>query len=180
MVGMRTTRSAVLAALAASGLLLAGCGGGAQGGSPAPASPTPSALVNFDPCTALTPEELQANGVAPQGKPVDQGVGEVGCEFEGEEVLLTVLKAEQRDLAQWQENQSNFDEFELNQVGSHQGARGIAAGGTGQGVCNQLIEAGDGTVDVVITYMSAQGLEAKDPCADAMKVAQQIEPKLPK
>lgn len=136
-------------------------------------------MANFDPCTVLTPEELQANGVSPESKPFDQGLGEVGCEFEGEEVLLTVLKAEGRNLAQWQENRDNFDEFELNQVGSHPGARGIAAGGTDQGVCNQFIEAGDSTVDVQITYMSAQDLASKDPCGEAMKFAELIEPKLP-
>lgn len=177
MVGMRTTRSAAAVVLAATGLLVTGCAG-VGGNEPAPAPPAgPSPLVGFDPCTAFSPEELQAQGFDAKGEPVDQGVGEVGCDFESEEILLTLLKAENSDMSYWEGRRASFDEFTPNQVGAHQGIRGVAAGGQGHGVCRQIILSGGGSVVSQVTHSSGT---ASDPCADAMKIAQQIEPKLPK
>ncbi|QUH06460.1 DUF3558 domain-containing protein [Saccharopolyspora erythraea] len=176
---MRTTRTTVAAVLASAGLLLAGCGGPSAGPTPTSDGPQESGLANFDPCTALSAEQLQAQGIEAPGEPVDQGIGEVGCDFDGQEMVLTLLKADGRNLSYWEERRSNFDKFDKNQVASRQGISGIAAGGMGQGVCRQILEAGGGSIIAQVTY-SSDAVQGNDPCAKALEIAQQIEPKLPK
>ncbi|QRK89488.1 DUF3558 domain-containing protein [Saccharopolyspora erythraea] len=176
---MRTTRTTVAAVLASAGLLLAGCGGPSAGPTPTSEGPKEPGLANFDPCTALSAEQLQAQGVEAPGAPVDQGVGEVGCDFDSEDLVLTLLKADGRDLSYWEGRRNNFDKFENNQVASRRGISGVAAGGMGQGVCRQIVEAGGGSVIAQVTYSSDQ-IQGNDPCAKALEIAQQIEPKLPK
>ncbi|GAB3676898.1 hypothetical protein GCM10027597_16920 [Saccharopolyspora tripterygii] len=178
MVGMRT-RSGVAAALAAGGLLIAGCSGSGSSGAPAP-EPTPDLLTSFDPCSVLSPEEIQSFGASPEGEPADQELGEAGCDFKGGDFNFGVLKAGDGNEAYWQGQRAQFDKFMPNQVGDRAGFSGISAGGAGQGVCSQFIYVGKGSVIVDVTYRSdkVQGDEAT--CAKALEIAQVVEPKLPK
>lgn len=176
MVVMRTSRGAAVAALASVGLILAGCGGGGDA-APTSEAPKPSALASLDPCTVLSPQELQSIGVQPQGKPVDQGIGEPGCRFTGGPVRFTVYKAEKSDRAYWEGQRGQMGVFEPNQVGAHEGIKAIPKGSVGHGLCRQIMLADTGSVSVDANTNSSAGA---DPCSDALKIAQQIEPKLPK
>ncbi|WP_223839753.1 DUF3558 family protein [Saccharopolyspora pogona] len=166
--------------MAGAVVALAGCN--SPSGKEAPsenAEPTKPSLASFDPCTALTPEKLQAQGLSAPGKPVDQGIGESGCEFDGSEFLLSVLKGEKSSLSYWEGRRANMGVFERNQVGSRQGIKMISAGSVGQGICSQVIEASSGSVSVQVTY-SADKIQSDDAtCAKAMEIAQVVEPKLP-
>jgi uncharacterized protein DUF3558 len=182
MVGMRTTRVVAVGALAVAGLFLAGCGGsgGGEAASPTTGQSSGPSLAGFDPCTVLSQQELQAFGVTEPGEVVDQGLGEVGCEFDagGGDYLLTIYKAERSDRAYWEQRRDNFGVFEENQVGSHAGIATITKGSMGHGICSQVIESGSGSVLVNITLSA--GKKDGDPCAKALEIARVVEPKLPK
>ncbi|WP_433870273.1 DUF3558 family protein [Saccharopolyspora sp. CA-218241] len=179
MATMRIQKVSITLTAAAAGLLLAGCSGGSSApeGNP-PSSEATNVLQNFDPCTVLTPEEIQSFGASPEGEPSDLGLGETGCDFDGEVFDFGILKAPESDQAYWEGQKNNFDRFEPNQVGSHAGFSGISTGGAGQGVCSQMMYVGSGTVTVDVTYRS-DTMAGADPCAKAMEIAQAVEPKLP-
>ncbi|SFS43734.1 Protein of unknown function [Saccharopolyspora flava] len=178
MVVMRKTGITLVTAAAAA-LLLAGCSGGSEtGGAPAPAPE--NKLAGFDPCTVLSDSELQAFGASGPGEPVDQGVGEPGCDFDAGDYILTVYKAEGNGLDYWEGQRSKFGIFEPNKVGSSNGIKAVTSGSQGQGICRQIIEAGGGTVSVSVGY-SADKIPSDDAtCTKAMEIAQVVEPKLPK
>ncbi|WP_460955263.1 DUF3558 domain-containing protein [Parasphingorhabdus pacifica] len=177
---MRTTRSATAAVLVIAGLLLSGCAGGTGDDANAPTTEPaePSPLASFDPCGAVPPEVLQANELESAGEPVDQGIEEPGCRHRGDVLYLTVYKAEQKGLDYWEQRRSNFGVFQPNQVGERQGIQVVNTGSQGQGICNQIIEVGGGSVSVHVKYR-ADKIEGNDPCTKATEIAQLIEPKLP-
>lgn len=177
---MRTTRAVVAAAAVATGVLLSGCG--ATGGTPAPSEQPagPSPLAALDPCTIVPTSELQAFGVTEAGEPVDQGVGEPGCDFMTDDMLLTIYKAEKSDLAFWEGQKNKFGIFEPNQVGSHKGIKAVLTGSQGAGLCRQIMESGGGSVSVAVKYNADKNPGDEATCAKAMEIAQVVEPKLPK
>ncbi|WP_188991934.1 DUF3558 family protein [Saccharopolyspora thermophila] len=177
---MHTKRSLAAAAFAVVGALATACSGGQRIETPPTQQEAKDVLASFDPCQALTPQEIQAFGAAPNGEPSDLGVGEVGCDFKGEEFEFGVLKAETSDQAYWEQRRNNFDAFTPNQVGSHSGFSGIALSGKGQGVCRQGMYVGKGSVIVDITYSADKIPSDEATCAKAMEIARLVEPKLPK
>lgn len=174
----KATMSSVL--FAATALLIAGC----SGGQSTPGQPTgevdSGALKSFDPCTALSPDQVQTFGASVPGQPSDLGTGEVGCDFQGEDLEFGVLKAETNGEAFWQGQRDQFDQFTPNQVGSHSGFAGIAIGGKGLGGCRQIMYVGSGSVIVDITYSSDQMPSDEETCGKAKEIAQAVETKLPK
>ncbi|TWF93082.1 DUF3558 domain-containing protein [Saccharopolyspora dendranthemae] len=179
MVGMHkaTMGSALFAATA---LLIAGCSGG-QGTPGQPAGEADNgALKSFDPCTALPADQVQSFGGSFPGVPSDLGVGEVGCDFRGQDVEFGVLKAETSDEKYWQGQRDQFDQFTPNQVGAHSGFAGIALGGKGLGGCRQIMYVGSGSVIVDITYSSDKMPSDEETCGKAKEIAQAVESKLPK
>ncbi|MBF6507857.1 DUF3558 domain-containing protein [Nocardia farcinica] len=175
------TKSAAGVALAAATLLIAGCSGGQTGEQGQPTEDKPAnALASFDPCAALTPEEISTFGASSQGEPSDLGVGEVGCDYKGDDLEFGVLEAEKSDEAYWQQQRNNFDVFTPNQVGSHSGFAGIALSGKGQGVCRQIMYVGTGSVIVDVTYSADKIPSDEETCGKAKEIAQVVESKLPK
>lgn len=179
MVGMHkaTISSAMFAATA---LLIAGCSGG-QGtpGQPTEA-PDSNALKTFDPCTALSADQIQSFGASPQGEPVDPDLGGPGCDYEGPEFQFGVMEGEGQGEQYWQGQQGQFDQFTPNQVGSLKGFTGIALSGKGQGVCAQTLYVGSGSVTVDVTYRSDNMPSDEETCAKATEIAQAVSAKLPK
>lgn len=170
-------------AVGVAGLALVGlsaCSGGTSKGGEEPSTPTSAAqssgLANFDPCTFLTPEELSAAGVSAPSRPVDDIKSQPGCDWEGEDVLLTLSKNETEDFEKYSKNNfETFDRFDLN---GRQAARAVTAGSGGQGICSTIISAGGGIVDVNVAGIMRNSVP--DPCGAAEKIARQIEPRLPK
>ncbi|MGI8308636.1 DUF3558 domain-containing protein [Saccharopolyspora hattusasensis] len=180
---MRTTTqsAATFGVLATAGLLLAGCAGDGSPTMPTSEAATSSALVSFDPCTVLTPEEMRSFGVDSEEKEdADQGIGDVGCQFMGDPFILGLTKAEKDDMASWESRRGNFDKLESNTVAGRKGLLGITSGSTGKGVCRQILEAGGATVTVQVTYTRPETGKTNDPCADALRVAEMVAPRLPK
>ncbi|GAB3294930.1 hypothetical protein GCM10027563_35940 [Parasphingorhabdus pacifica] len=132
--------------------------------------------MDFDPCKVFSDAELQRYGVTEPGELVDQGLGEQGCDYSADGFLVTVYKGEEQDAEYWQGRRDNFDVFESNQVGAHQGISMVTS--AGEGVCSQMIESGGGSVSVSVT-LDSDKIEGNDPCAKAMEIAELIEPKLP-
>ncbi|GAA4620621.1 DUF3558 family protein [Saccharopolyspora hordei] len=177
---MRKTRLAVAVAGTAAGLLLAGCasGGGNDGQTTAPEQK--NVLANVDPCNVLSADELQQLGVTEPGEPVDQGVGEQGCDFDADSYAFAIYKGENDSLAYWKGQRDNFAIFEENKVGSRNGIKQVTKGAVGQSTCNQVIEVGSGSVTVQFGFDADNKQSDEATCAKAMEIAQLVEPKLPK
>jgi hypothetical protein len=177
MVAMGTTRTAAIAAIAAaSGLVLAACGGSKGASAPASAAPSQSAaFAGFDACKVMTSDELQAYGLKlDEHEPVNQQ-GDAGCNWPGGQFGLSLSKSN-HDLSYWESaKRGNFAQLQPNQVGSRRGLSGVVAGGQGNGTCEEIVDAGGGSVTVQIADFTSG-----DPCAKALEIAQKIEPKLPK
>lgn len=165
-----------------AGLALVGlsaCSGGSAGGEE-PGAPTTetqsSGLSNFDPCNFFTPEELTAAGVqAGAGRPANAMESQPGCDWEGENVLLTLSKNETSDFEAYSKN--NFEKFERFDIDGRQSARAVTAGSGGSGICSVILSAGGGIVDVNVAGIMNDSVA--DPCGEAEKVARQIAPRLP-
>lgn len=155
--------------------LLAGCGSHNSSQELTASNP----LVDFDPCAALTPEEVRSFGGDPNAEPAEGSSKEEGCDYEGEVFLFGVLKGMESDEAYWERQRNNFDVFTPNQVGSHRGFAGIALSGKGQGVCRQIMYLGSGSVIVDVTYRSDQIPSDEETCRQATEIAKVVEKKLP-
>ncbi|WP_211212896.1 DUF3558 domain-containing protein [Actinopolyspora mortivallis] len=177
---MRTTHTALLGTLAAVGMLLAGCGGGPDSETHPTASAPPSepTLANFDPCTALTPTELDQVGIEDSGERVDNEYGSSGCDFPAENFLFTIYKNSGEDMSTWDSRRNNFAEYERNRVGDRAGRSAVVNGAQGQGLCRQIMAAAQGSVSVVVKY-DADQIQGNDPCTKAKEIAETIEPRLP-
>ncbi|WP_406688639.1 DUF3558 family protein [Saccharopolyspora sp. ID03-671] len=174
MVTMRTTRFVAAVAVVAAGSVLAGCSGGGSAGETGQPAPQ-NVLAGFDPCKV----DPQALGATAPGEPVDDGSGEQGCEFEAGDAIVAVYKGENDSLQFWEGQRDRFGVFEPNQVGARKGIKQVSKGAVGQGICNQVIEVGSGSVSVQVNN---SGNEPNDDatCAKAMEIAQAVEPTLPK
>ncbi|MGP4019168.1 DUF3558 domain-containing protein [Saccharopolyspora sp. 5N708] len=164
---------------------LAACSGGTSGGggetgtSEETSAPTSAAsgsgLADFDPCSFLTAEELSAAGVSGPGRPANAVESQPGCDFEGENVLLTLSKNETEDFEAYSKN--SFEQFDEIDINGRKAARAVTAGSGGQGICSAIISAGGGIVDVNVAGIMRDSVP--DPCGEAEKIARQIEPRLP-
>jgi hypothetical protein len=127
----------------------------------------------------MTPDELRTLGLKPEKQRPHNELGDVGCQLPGTPFTLAFYKAERNDLAYWEGQRGNFAKLDPNRVGARKGLSGIVNGAQGQGICRQMVEAGGGTVTVTVNY-NGDKIAGNDPCAKALEIAKQIEPKLPK
>lgn len=128
----------------------------------------------------LSAEELQQFGVTEPGEPVDQGIGEQGCDFDTDTSGFTIYKGETDSIAYWQGQRDKFAIFEENKVGSSNGIKQVTKGAVGQSLCSQVIEVGSGSVSVQFGYDADKKQSDEATCAKAMEIAQVVETKLPK
>ncbi|MGW1679055.1 DUF3558 family protein [Saccharopolyspora sp. NPDC002376] len=180
MVGMRTKRLVVAATGVAAGLVLAGCSTPVGDVTPTKQQESPNVLAGVDPCKILSAEDVQAFGVSDPGEPVDQGIGEQGCDYSADDLAFTVYKAEDHDRGYYESRKDNIAVYEPNKVGSRDGIKQITKGSTGQGVCNQVIEVGSGSALVQVSYSADKIPSDDETCAKAMEIAKVVESKLPK
>ncbi len=178
-----TARSGMTAAVLALAALLAGCGqqvAGAPSG-PGQAGPTDadSALASFDPCAVLSDAEIAELGFRPETRrPIDM-LGQVGCAYLGErDSPLRGLRLE-KDLEETVADYASradgvFDAFRENRVNGRTGAALELVAGSGE--CAQLMNAGTGTVTV---WWQLRDPGPVDPCDEALRVAELIEPEVP-
>lgn len=159
--------------------MLAGCGQGISDEPIEPsADPARSELAAFDPCAALTDAEVQALGFRPESREQTETLGLVGCAYvgPGSGLLgsLAVNKEPEDTVAIYAARGDTFGGFRNNEVNGRRGAQiQVAEDNTD---CTQLVDAGSGTVQV---NWSVREPGVMDPCAEALRVMQMIEPQLP-
>jgi hypothetical protein len=158
-----------------AGLLAAGCGAGVPA-APPPAPKTNTSLVNM--CTILTNAELTTLGVQPATRKRFNTAGVIGCRWQGKSYILS-LERDNSTLAGYQahRNDPNFINFADNRVNDRAGVHfGMDRNGLH---CAQLIDGGSVSLSVSVAVPQNVNPPPVNPCAEALRIAQMIEPRLP-
>jgi hypothetical protein len=160
--------------VSALALLAAGCGV-----HTAASAPTVGDASRVDMCTILTDNELTGLGIEPASRKPNDRLGEVGCRWLGQPFTLDLERGKDT-VAQYRARRDDpaFTSFADNTVNGRAGARLTVERDPLD--CTQLIDGGP--VGLVVSVSKA-GLYTGPPldwCAQAMRVAQMIEPRLPK
>jgi Protein of unknown function (DUF3558) len=151
--------------------LLAGC---------APQAPAGADASKVDMCTILTGAELSRLGIRPGTRePVDQ-VSSVGCEWVGKPFTLS-LERDKETVASYRARQRGpaFITVTENAVNGRAGVT-FAVDRDGGTDCEQLIDGGSVSLVVHVASTSSPDGPRTDSCAQALRIAQLIEPRLPK
>lgn len=177
---VRVRPTAGLVALVAATLVTTGCGSPSVPGQASPTgvststSTSASAVIDsVQPCTLLTPQELQQFGQPSPGTPHD-AAGETGCEFGGQPFGMTLSKAND-GLDYFTKHADKFVKVTKNPVNGRAGVQLLIS--TDGSECSQVMAVGTGYVVVGVVYNFGH---TGDPCAKALEIAQVIEPRLPK
>lgn len=141
-----------------------------------PSETQSAGLQDFDVCNFFTPEDLASAGVAGPGEPDDNLSFEPGCNYDGDEMDLTLYKAPEDPFDKYM-SQGNFGEVNPFDANGRKAAVGVTAGSEGKGICSTFLDAGGGTV--IVTASEQREGAVPDPCGESKKVAEQIEPRLP-
>jgi hypothetical protein len=159
-------------------LLAAGCGSHSQGSDPAPSPPVADAS-RVDMCTILTDQELGQLGIKlNSGKPVNR-LGLVGCKWLGTPFTLD-LDRDKDTVAQYQARRRDpaFTSFTDNTVNRRAGAQLSVR--RDRSDCTQLVDGGTVSLTVSVAQSGLWTGPQIDSCAEALRIAQMIEPRLPK
>jgi hypothetical protein len=162
------------------GVLAAGCG--AQTGAQTPAPPAPPAVANangVDMCTILTDPELTALGARLDSRTSFNKAGVVGCRWQGKSFTLS-LERDNATLVGYQAHRQDpkFFNFMDNTVNGRAGAHfGVDPRGS---QCAQLVDGGSVSLSVSVAAPANVSPPSIDPCAEALRIAQMVEPRLPK
>jgi hypothetical protein len=157
-------------------LVAAGCSAPVAGsGQP----PTMADSSRVDMCTILTDQELSQLGARPDSRePVDRP-GSVGCSWRGTPFALT-LERDAETVAAYKARDRGpaLITFAENTVNGRAGVRfGVEHDGTD---CEQLIDGGSVSLVVSVAPALSVNRPKVDSCAEALRIAQMIEPRLPK
>lgn len=150
-------------------LLAAGCG----------VQVPPSDASPVDMCTVLTDHELSQLGITPESRKIVEEVGSVGCAWQGPSYTLD-LERDKETVASYRTRQRGpaFITFTENTVNGRAGVR--FAVDSGRTACEQLIDGGSVSLVVGVAPVSSQPAPAIDSCAEALRIARLIEPRLPR
>jgi len=156
-------------------LIATGCGSQAAEPSAAPAVADASRV---DMCSILTDTELTGLGIDLNSrKPVNK-LGLVGCGWQGKTFTLD-MERDQDSIASYQARTHDpaFTSFAENTMGGRAGVRFSVD--RARDDCTQLMDGGPVSLWVAVapTGLSDQKI---DSCAEALRIAQLIEPRLPK
>jgi hypothetical protein len=162
-------------------VLLSGCNGQQTQGQAEPTGTSSSgggssaALDKLDACTLLTADQLQQYGVETKGKPQNNS-SENGCAFiatpDSSATSINLSKSKD-SVDSYVQRSDTFVKLAKNSVNGRNGVQTQIS--TSNTECSQVMAVGSGTVRAgVINDKSG------DPCGDALKIAQVVEPKLPK
>ncbi len=160
--------------VAALGALVAGCGSYVLGG---PTRPAVIDASQVDMCTILSDRELVELGIKLDTREPFDEVGVVGCRWVGKPFTLS-MDRDNNTLASYQPRRrdSAFVSFADNTVNGRTGIQLVLDRGGAQ--CTQLMDGGPVSLTVSVAAASNLGPPI-DPCADALRIAQMIEPRLP-
>lgn len=157
-------------------LLAAGCGAQASGPAPMPAVADASRV---DMCTILTDAELTGLGIDVNSRKQVNRFGLVGCKWLGQPVTLD-LERDMEPLGSYKARRHGpaFTSFADNTVNGRAGAHFSVD--RERDDCTQLIDGGPVSLWVAVApAFNPQG-PVVDSCAEALRIARMIEPRLPK
>ena len=169
-----------LGLLALTLVTLAGCTGKSVDGNAGPTSSSSStstqgssgALTALDPCTLLTSDQLQQFGVDPGSKSAANGSGETGCSFIKYPIGIILAKSNE-SVQGYLDRSDTFVKIAKRDVNGRTGVLTQISNDNTE--CSQVLAVGSGDVRVGLT-----GDKSGDPCGNVLKIAQVVEPKLPK
>jgi hypothetical protein len=166
------------AATIIAGLLAAGCS--SQEPTAPPAAPPPVADASkVDMCTILSDPELAGFGVQVNTRKSFNTAGVIGCRWRGKSYTLS-LERDNSTLAGYRahRNDPQFVNFQDNTVNGRAGAHfGVDKNGS---QCAQLIDGGSASLSVSVAVPNNVTPPPVNPCTEALRIAQMIEPRLPK
>lgn len=164
-----------LSLLAAAALLMVGCGSQVPGASAPPAVGDASRV---DMCTVLTDAELSGLGIDLSTRQQVDELGTVGCQWVGKPIRLS-LERDRDTIAKYakRRNDPAFTSFHRNLVNGRAGIQFSVSDAGDQ--CVQLMDGGPASLTVAVGAASSLGPPV-DPCAQALRIAEMIEPRLPK
>lgn len=170
------TRRRVAPAVAAVFLLVGGCGSQVSG---TPAPPAVADASRVDMCTVLTDAELMGLGIElGTRKPVNR-LGLIGCKYLGKPITLDLERDKESVTAyKARRHDPSFVTFVDNTVNGRVGAQ-LSVRGDGSD-CTQVMDGGPVSLTVSVALAFDLNPPKIDPCAEALRIAQMIEPRLPK
>jgi hypothetical protein len=132
-----------------------------------------------DMCTVLTDTELAGLGIKLSSRKVDNRLGEMGCGWRGQPFTLYLARGTDTvDQYRARRDDPAFTSFADNTVNGRAGARLSVA--RDRSDCTQLIDGGSVGLVVSVAQSGLYTGPPVDSCAEAMRIAQLIEPRLPK
>ncbi|MGH3974612.1 MAG: DUF3558 family protein [Pseudonocardiaceae bacterium] len=160
--------------MAALEALAAGCGSYVAG---APTRPAVIDASQVDMCTILSDRELAELGIKLDTREPFDEVGVAGCRWVGKPFTLS-MDRDNNTLASYQPRRrdSAFVSFADNMVNGRTGIQLVLDRGDAQ--CTQLMDGGPVSLTVSVAAASNLGPPI-DFCAEALRIAQMIEPRLP-
>lgn len=164
-----------VAAMAAAGLLTVGCG------SPdVPAMPAVGDASRVDMCTVLTDAELSGLGIDLGSRKAEDELGVVGCRWIGQPIRLR-LERDEDPVAVYRGrgrgDDPAFTSFRENTVLGRAGVQFSVTQSDQQ--CVQLMDGGPVSLAVAVAKAYSREPVPLDPCAEALRIAEMIEPRLP-
>jgi uncharacterized protein DUF3558 len=175
---VRILSRTVVAVCAGVALLsAAGCGGGSpKEGSPG-STEQKQALATVDPCTLLTPKELESFGFEGPGQPETGISSEPGCSFRGKPFTATFYKNQEKTVEAYGQQEGTWAKYDRLEIDGRPAASAIAEGSTQARICSALFDAGGGVIILTLSEFRDQGL---DECGEALKIAEAIAPRMPR
>jgi hypothetical protein len=165
-------------AVTIAGVLAAGCSSQvSQVSQPPP--PKVADASHVDMCTILTDSELTTLGAQASTRKSFNKAGVVGCRWQGKSYTLS-MERDNSTLAGYRahRNDPNFLNFADNTVNGRAGSHfSVDKNGSH---CAQLIDGGSASLSVSVAVPRTVTPPPVDPCAEALRIAQVIEPRLPK
>jgi hypothetical protein len=160
----------------AVGLLAAGCG--SQVSAPT-ASPAVGDASRVDMCTILTDQELADLGIELGSRKKVNVMGVVGCQWVGNRIRMS-LERDRDTVAAYQRRRADpaFTSFGDNTVNGRAGVHLSVE--RNRADCTQLIDGGPVSLTVSVAQAGLYSGPKIDSCAEALRIAQIIEPRLPK
>ncbi len=165
-----------LIAVVAVGLLAVGCGSQV---SEVPASPAVADASQVDMCAVLTDAELTGLGIKLDTRKQVNELGVVGCQWVGKPIRLR-LERDEDTVAAYQTRRDDpaFTSFSDNRVNDRAGVRlSVERDRTD---CAQLMDGGPVSLTVAVAPAFSLDPPKIDSCAEALRIAQMIEPRLPR
>jgi hypothetical protein len=129
-------------------------------------------------CTVLSDAELTHLGIKPSSRELENILGVVGCQWVGDPIRLR-LERNKDSIAKYltRRDDPRFTLFRENRVNGRAGIQLSVERGGGQ--CVQFMDGGPVSLAVGVGNTSDQGPPI-DACGEALRIAQMIEPRLPK